>query len=371
MAIVRNNVSIQKLEVIPGFGYDVGWRVDKHIRLIAKTTGNNCADLVGFGEMGVWISQNNGDNTFQDPKMVLPDFSYAAGWRVDKHLRFMADIRNTGRADIVGFGDSGVFVSLNNGDGTFSPANLVTEVFGYKSSGWRLEKHPRFLADTNGNGCLDVVGFGENNVCVAYNNGDGTFQPPKDVLAELCYSTNWRVDQHPRFVADMTGNGKPDLVGFAQDAVYVAFNNGDGTFQPVRKVSQDFTFDNGGWVIEKYPRFIADLTGNGCGDIIGFGEAGVSVAINNGDGTFQPAKVVTASFCYNHGWRVKQHPRYLVDLTGDGRADIIGFGNTSVYVCYNDGKGNFTGIKVLIEDFGYEKGWTAEETERYVANLFL
>lgn len=371
MAIVRNSANIRKLEVIPGFGYDAGWRVDKHIRLVAKTTGNKCADLVGFGEMGVWISQNNGDNTFQDPKMVLPDFSYAAGWHVDKHLRFMADIRNTGRADIVGFGDSGVFVSLNNGDGTFSPASLVTGIFGYKSTGWRLEKHPRFLADTNGNGYPDVVGFGESNVYVAYNNGDGTFQPPKKVLAELCYSDNWRVDQHPRFVADMTGNGKPDLVGFAQGGVYVAFNNGDGTFQPIRKVSQDFTFDNGGWVVEKYPRFIADLTGNGCGDIIGFGEAGVFVGINNGDGTFQPAKIVLPGFSYNHGWRVKQHPRFLVDLTGDGRADIIGFGNTSVSVSYNDGKGNFTESKVLIEDFGYEKGWTEEKTERYVANLFL
>jgi hypothetical protein len=169
----------------------------------------------------------------------------------------------------------------------------------------------------------------------------------------------------------MTGNGKPDLVGFAQGGVYVAFNNGDGTFQPVRKVSQDFTFDNGGWVVEKYPRFIADLTGNGRGDIIGFGEAGVSVAINNGDGTFQPAKLSIAGFSYQHGWRTKQHPRFLVDLTGDGRADIIGFGNTSVYVSYNDGKGNFTEMKALIEDFGYEGGWTAEKTERIVTNLFL
>jgi len=169
----------------------------------------------------------------------------------------------------------------------------------------------------------------------------------------------------------MTGNGKPDLIGFAQGGVYVAFNNGDGTFQHVRKVSQDVTFSNGGWVVEKYPRYIADLTGNGCGDIIGFGEAGVSVAINNGDGTFQPAKVAIEGFSYKLGWRVKQHPRFLVDLTGDGRADTIGFGNKKVFVSYNDGKGNFTGMKVLIEDFGCEQGWTAEKTERYVANLFL
>ena len=43
----------------------------------------------------------------------------------------------------------------------------------------------------------------------------------------------------------------------------------------------------------------------------------------------------------------------------------------TVYVSYNDGKGNFTEMKELIEDFGYETGWTEEKTERYVANLFL
>jgi len=118
--------------------------------------------------------------------------------------------------------------------------------------------------------------------------------------------------------------------------------------------------------------FSSDLTGNGCGDIIGFaeGEVYASVAINNGDGTFQPKKLALTSFGYNYGWRVRQNPRFLVDLTGDGRADILGFGNGEVYVSYNDGKGNFTEAKPLIKDFGCDEGWTAERTERYVANLF-
>jgi hypothetical protein len=83
---------------------------------------------------------------------------------------------------------------------------------------------------------LDIVGFGQSHVLVAYNNGDGTFQPGKEVLAEFCYSTSWRVEHHPRFVADLTGNGKLDLVGFAHSGVHVALNNGDGTFQPIRMI---------------------------------------------------------------------------------------------------------------------------------------
>ena len=296
---MRNSANIQKRVAIriPSFCYDAGWRVDKHTRLVADTTGNKLGDLVGFGEMGVWISRNNGDNTFQTPKIALPNFSYAAGWRVEKHLRFMADIRNLGRADIVGFGDDGVFVSLNNGDGTFSPVRLVTTSFGYNSSGWRLEKHLRFLV-TNGNGLLDIVGFGENQVEVAYNNGDGTFQSSIGLLEDFCYGHTWGIGHHPRLFADLTGDGKPDLVGFSHRGVEVAFNNGDGAFQIKRHVLDDFGEGSSsrGWHFEKHPRFVADLTGNGCGDIIGFGDEGVYVAINNGDGTFQPTKFALKKF---------------------------------------------------------------------------
>lgn len=286
VSIVRNSFDVQKREALQSFAYNASWRVDRHVRLLADTTGDKRLDIVGFGDPGVWVSRNNGDNTFGPPKLVIRDFAYeAGGWLVARHPRFMADIRNTGRADIVGFADSGVFVSLNNGDGTFAPSKLGLGNFRY-SGGWRAEKHLRFLADFIGNGSLDIIGFGNQDVYVAYNNGDGTFQPAKEVLTFFCYDQGWRIAEHPRFVVDMTGDGKPDLVGFADDGVYVAFNNGDATFRGPCRVSDEFCRNKGGWVAQKHPRIIADLTGNGCGDIVGFGDAGVYVAINNGYGTF-------------------------------------------------------------------------------------
>jgi hypothetical protein len=374
VSIVRNNFNVQKREVLSDFGYDAGWRVDKHVRLLADTTGNKRLDIVGFGETGVWIARNSGDNTFQKPRIVLSDFAYAAaggGWRIEQHLRFVADIRNTGRADIVGFGNNGVFVSLNKGDGEFTPPKLALGDFGYIAGGWRMDKHLRFLADINGNGLLDIVGFGDQHVFVAYNNGDGTFQPVKPVLADFCHDHGWRVPDHPRFVADITGDGKLDLVGFADDGVFVAFNNGDGTFQSAHKVSNEFCRNSEGWTVEKHPRVIADLTGNGCGDIIGFAEAGVYVAINNGNGTFRGSKLALPSFGLTGGWAVEHHPRFLVDLTGNGQADIVGFANRGVYVAYNDGKGGFMPMSMLIEGFGIEGGeWPSDKTVRYVANIY-
>ena len=51
-----------------------------------------------------------------------------------------------GRADIVGFGDAGVWVSLNNGNGTFQPLQMVVPNFAYSAGGWRVERHPRLVA---------------------------------------------------------------------------------------------------------------------------------------------------------------------------------------------------------------------------------
>jgi len=370
---MRNAVNCHPVTVVKSFGLNAGgWTIDRHVRLLADTTGDKATDIIGFGESAVFISTNNGNNTFTDPKMVLASFSYSAGgWRIDKHIRFMADLRNVGRCDIVGFGDPGVYVSLNNGNGNFSPPILGVSDFGYECGGWRLDRHLRFLADVTGDGRPDIVGFGENNVVIGRNNGDGTFSLGKPVINNFCYSAGgWRIEANPRFVADLTGDGKADIIGCAHDGVYVSLNKGDGSFGLVHKVIDNFGGANG-WLVEKHPRFVADLTGDKRGDIIGFGEAGVYVSLNNGNGTFGQVKLVVNEFCIQQGWQVKRHPRFVVDLTGDGCADIIGFGDKSVLVAFNDGKGNFGPVIKLLDAFSYNEGeWSLEKTVRYMVNLY-
>jgi FG-GAP-like repeat len=194
--------------------------------------------------------------------------------------------------------------------------------------------HPRFLADLTGDGRADIVGFGDAGVYVALNNGNGTFQAPQLVVANFGYNAGgWRVDMHPRFLADLTGDGRADIVGFGNAGVYVALNNGNGTFQAPQLVVANFGYNAGGWRVDMHPRLLADVSGDGRADIVGFGNDGVWVARNNGNGTFQNPQLLVNNFGYNAGgWRVNQHPRFLADTTGDGRADIVGFGNAGVYV---------------------------------------
>jgi hypothetical protein len=262
----------------------------------------------------VWVALNHGNGTFQDPAFVLANFGYdAGGWRVERHPRLLADLTGDHKTDIAGFGDAGVYVSLNNGNGTFSEPTLVVANFGYDAGGWRVEDHPRYLADVTGDGKADIVGFGNAGVYVSRNNGNGTFQNPELVVANFGYDAGgWRVEDHPRYLADLTGDGKADIVGFGDAGVYVSLNNGDGTFpQPTLAVA-NFAYQAGGWNEARHPRFLADLTGDHQADIVGFGDAGVYVSLNHGKGAFPQPLLVLANFGYDAGgWRVERHPRFV------------------------------------------------------------
>src|SRR5215467_13102156 len=83
---------------------------------------------------------------FQTQTALLGAFTYENQWQVDKHPRFLADVNGDGRADIVGFGDNAVWVALGQADGHFSQAfEAYTAAFSYNVGDWRVEKHPRLL----------------------------------------------------------------------------------------------------------------------------------------------------------------------------------------------------------------------------------
>jgi extracellular elastinolytic metalloproteinase len=158
------------------------------------------------------------------PYLAVGHFGYNAGnWRVDRHPRFVADTTGDGRADIVGFGDVGVWVSRARPDGTFTAPKLVVGNLGYDAGGWRVERHPRFLADTTGDGRADIIGFGDAGVWVSRAQPNGTFAAPQLAIANFAYNAgNWRVDQHPRLLADTTGDGRADIIGFGDAGVWVS-----------------------------------------------------------------------------------------------------------------------------------------------------
>ena len=98
----------------------------------------------------MWTALSNGDGTFQPPRFVLADFGFeGGGWRVEKHPRLLADLTGTGRAAIVGFGDAGVYVALSNRDGTFeAPPRFVLANFGYEITVLAIVRSDREFQDS-------------------------------------------------------------------------------------------------------------------------------------------------------------------------------------------------------------------------------
>jgi hypothetical protein len=311
------------------------WRIELHPRVVADVNKDGCADIIGFGFDQVLVALSNCSNGFGPMTQWTTDFSYnAQGWRVDMHPRMMADVNNDKCADIVGFGYDRVLVALSNCVNGFYPMTQWTGDYNYNEQQWRIELHPRMVADVNQDGCADIVGFGFDRVLVALSNCSSGFGPMTQWTTDFSYNAQgWRVDMHPRMMADVNNDGCADIIGFGYDRVLAALSNCVNGFYPMTQWTSDYNYNEQQWRIELHPRMVADVNKDGCADIVGFGFDLVFVSLSNCSNGFGPMTPWTTDFSYNaQGWRVDMHPRMLADVNNDGRADIIGFGYDRVLV---------------------------------------
>ena len=331
----------------PGAG---GWSSDdRYPRLLADMNGDGQADIVGFGENGAYVALATGGGSFATPALVTTAFGASAGaggWPSnDRHLRLLADVNGDGRADIVGFGNDGVYVSLSAANGSFGATTLATTAFGAAAhaGGWSSnDLYLRELADVNGDGKVDIVGFGRDGVYVSLGTGN-TFAAP--TLATTAFGAGGHAggwssnDLYLRQLADVNGDGRADIVGFGNSGVYVALAGANGSFAaPTLSLGEyGVAASAGGWTSDdRFPRELADVNGDRKVDIVGFGNGGVYIAYGKGDGTFEASKPDLNAFGAQPGaggWTSDDlYPRHLADVNNDGAADIVGFAGGGVYV---------------------------------------
>ncbi|MFN6540651.1 MAG: FG-GAP-like repeat-containing protein [Nostoc sp. EkiNYC01] len=330
-----------------------GWTsFDRYPRQVADVNGDGRADIVGFGQDTVYVSLGQANGTFGAAIAAINDFTVGSnGWTNFKtYPRQVADVNGDGRADIVGFGIDTVYVSLGQANGTFGGAIAAINDFTVMSGGWsNFDRYPRQVADVNGDGRADIVGFGQDGVYVALGQANGTFGGVNFALGEFGVDNGgWTsFDRYPRELADVNGDGRADIVGFAQDGVYVALGQANGTFGTAIFALDEFGVNNGGWTgFDRYPRQLADVNGDRRADIVGFAQDGVYVAFGQANGTFSTAIFALNNFGVSSGgWSsFGLYPRQVADVNGDGQADIIGFGYDAVYVSLSgDGNDYFDG----------------------------
>ncbi len=289
---------------------------------LADVNGDGKPDLVVLNraDQSVSVLLDNGDGTFQPPKV------FPVGRAGQIFAKFVvADVNGDGKPDLVlvyggdflrlGVLRGNVGVWLGNGDGTFR----LQQTFPLEAWSYNF-----VAADVNGDGKPDLVlGYGGdlNNVGVRLGNGDGSFR-----LQEI-----FAVDSSPNrpivvAAADVNGDGKPDLVIADQGnkTVSVRLGNGDGTFQP-RKISAiNFNFDSERTV----PSPMADVNGDGKPDLVVTRVNGrdlfVSVLQGKGDGTFTPTSPNQEVGSRNTPYLARLHEDGLPDsVVLDRRGNVV------------------------------------------------
>ena len=296
------------------------------------TQGSGCTNYAG--SLGVLLG--NGDGTFQAA------VTYRSGM-YDATSVAVADVNGDGRPDLVvtnfcsnsncnPAGTPTVGVLLGNGNGTFQTA-VTYSLTGYAPLSV-------VVADVNGDGKPDLVvsiycaslsncnPFGPGAVDVLLGNGDGTFQ------AAVAYGSGGFAAESVA-VADVNGDGKPDIVvtncgsntNCTNGTVGVLLGDGNGTFQTAVSYSAS---------ARAYSAAVADVNGDGKPDLIVANTNGVDILLGNGDGTFQAAGT------YGSGGSAAQWVA-VADVSGDGKPDLVVVNNCGAGNCTNGNVGVLLG----------------------------
>lgn len=275
--------------------------------IAADFNGDGKIDLAGAGGQFASVMIGNGDGTFQ-PKVQYP----VASW---SQALAAGDFNSDGRLDlVVTINDPqiGLSLLLGNGNGAFgAPVNFPN------TSGFDA---PSVVAtDLNNDGKLDVVIMhsiacftapcrAAETISVMLGNGDGTFQPTRELAAAQ--------HMHCMTAGDFNRDGIKDLaIGSENTKLHILFGVGDGTFVPQPEMTlipggDLFAACNDVDVADFNRDTIQDLVvplGNGYGNV---------VLLGNGDGTFRQSFRITENAVYS--------PLNLAvaDFNRDGLQDI-------------------------------------------------
>ena len=310
----------------PPASYTVGTNLMPALVAVGDFNRDGKADLVtvnGNSANNVSVLLGNGNGTFQTPVNYPVAVSYP-------RTVVVGDFDGDGKPDLAVSGNNGIYVLLGNGDGTFQAATTVGTVYA----------NEMVAADFDGDGNLDLVVVANGVVTILLGKGDGTFQAP---------ATNpypgAAVSSDLLAVADLNGDGKPDLVaggGGFNPVVSVLLGNGDGTFQ----AALTYTYTTGFYYVDSLT--MGDFNGDGKPDVALISWSGIDVLLGNGDGSLQAPIPSTLNYT----------PAYAAlagDFNGDGKLDLAygGYSYSQVVIAFGNGDGTFQhGVPYVTDGYG-------------------
>ncbi len=286
---------------------------------IADLNGDGQNDLAlgnGGGALSVFLS--TGAGTFAAPT------TYSGGdWFVTMSI---TDVNGDGRPDILVVSENSgqIAVYLNQGAGVF-PQTPIWITAG-------TEPLPIDVGDFNGDGAIDfaVANNGDDTMQVFLNQGSGNF------VSDGTYPTG--TQPFDLRVGDVNGDGNPDVVVLNANSndIDVFLGQGNGNFTAGVVLADGLSGANGSAGL-----LLGDFNGDKKLDIFATGNAGGTVFLGNGDGTFQTPTTCADLSGYRPG---------IGDLDGDGNLDLVlpNLSNaSSVNIAFGIGDGTFRPPVVL------------------------
>jgi FG-GAP-like repeat/FG-GAP repeat len=310
-----------------------------HALVTADANGDGRSDLISLSDDGVnlGVELANANGSFGPYK------SYYTGSLSDEPVTLaVADLGGGNVKAVAGayydeWGTPLQYVFLQDtGSGRFTPGSYTPAIGAPAPPTYSLA-----MADVDGNGGMDVVaGMSVNTVFVYGTKTSQTLILPFNIASRHAPPAAVQVA-----VADLSGDGKPDIVAATGGSVFVFLNNGNGIFGAAQ------TYSVGGTLGTATAVAIGDFNHDGKSDIVTANTNGTaSVLFNKGTGTFGTYQSVAIG---GPGISV-----VVGDFNRDGYLDVATAG-AEMDVLLNKGDGTFApfqnvgpaGNTIVVGDF--------------------
>jgi FG-GAP-like repeat len=288
---------------------------------VADFDRDGLLDLASLAPNGVLFSRGNGDGSF-GARRYLP---------VDDVLE-LADFNGDGRLDVLGSDGTSTYVSLRRIDGTYARVAAADPKDPIPSTNRR---ELVAAADINGDRKLDLVFANpgaDGSITRWLGNGDGTFR-------RLPLTIALGTDPRSITLVDVNADGFLDVVignGTGTSFAFTyALGDPDGGYGNPHSLLPKA--DNGD------PGFVADVNGDGFPDLVTAGAFGITMALDDDGGVFGPP--IAFPFEQQVAAIIA-----VGDLDGDRKADLIYDDYHRLVIRYSLGDGTFGAVPLPLEN---------------------